>query len=68
MQERDTLHQKSGKANFELVYDLEDPREYFNVLGQFDYCVPQHGQLVFSELARARRGGDESRKLGVVDV
>ena len=68
MQERDTLHQKSGKANFELVYDLEDPREYFNVLGEFDYCVPQHGQLVFGELARARRGGDESRKLGVVDV
>lgn len=72
MQDRDTLHQKSGKANFEVVYDLEDPREYFNVLGEFDYCVPQHGQLVFGELARAlartRRGGDEARRLGVVDV
>ena len=57
MQERDTLHQKSGKANFEVIYDLEDPREYFNVLGEFDYCIPQHGQRVFAEGNDAEAGG-----------
>lgn len=71
MQDRDTLHQKSGKANFDVVYDLEDPREYFNTLGAFDYCVPRHGQLVFRELAGALRDktrGDGGDGLDVVDV
>jgi hypothetical protein len=61
MHNQDALHQKSGKANFELIYDLEDPREYFNTLGGFDYCVPQHGQRVFSALIEAQRGGGEMR-------
>ena len=60
MQERDTLHQKSGKANFEIIYDMEDPREYFNTLGEFDYCIPQHGQQVFSKLIEARHDGGSS--------
>ena len=71
MQDRDTLHLKSGKANFDQIYDREDPREYFNTLGAFDYCVPQHGQRVFRELAGALRDGgrgDEGDGLGVVDV
>ena len=73
MQDRDTLHQKSGKTNFDQIYDREDPREYFNTLGAFDYCVPRHGQRVFRELAGAlgdgKRGeqGDD-RGIGVVDV
>ena len=72
MQERDTVHQKSGKTNFDLVYDLEDPREYFNALGEFDYCVPQHGQRVFRTLTETlreeKRGGADPCRLGVVDV
>src|SRR5918997_1742321 len=59
MHNREALHQKAGKANFDLIYDLEDPREYFSTLGQFDYRIPQHGQRVFSELIEARR--DTSR-------
>jgi SAM-dependent methyltransferase len=59
MHNREALHQKAGKANFDLIYDLEDPREYFSTLGQFDYRIPQHGQSVFSELIEARR--DASR-------
>lgn len=59
MQNRDTLHQKSGKTNFEVIYDLEDPREYFNVLGRFDYCIPQHGCDVFSEIIEARRATED---------
>jgi hypothetical protein len=60
------LHQKSGKTNFEVIYDLEDPREYFNTLGRFDYCIPQHGQRVFSELIEARRA-ERSSSNGTVE-
>lgn len=48
-------HQRSGKASFEQIYDLEDPREYFNILGSLDYRIPHHGQQVFSTLAEERR-------------
>ena len=71
MQERDTLHQKSGKANFDQIYDLGDPRGYFNTLGEFDYCVPRHGQRVFRALTgalREEKERDGSGGLGVVDV
>ncbi len=72
MHNRETLHQKSGKADFELIYDLEDPREYFNVLGQYDYCIPQHGYRVFSALIEAqRKAGREGLGNGrprIVDV
>src|SRR5215210_547815 len=64
MHNGDALHQKSGKANFELIYDLEDPREYFNTLGSFDYCVAQHGQHVFSTPMEARREGGSSNGIG----
>jgi hypothetical protein len=36
-------HQKLGKANFDLVYGLEDPREYCGAFEELDYCIPQHG-------------------------
>jgi hypothetical protein len=36
----DVLHQKPGKADFGLAYDLKDPREYFATLGAIDYCMP----------------------------
>jgi SAM-dependent methyltransferase len=64
MHNGDALHQKSGKANFELIYDLEDPREYFNTLGSFDYCVAHHGQHVFSTLIEARREEGNSNGVG----
>lgn len=65
MHNRDALHQKSGKANFEIIYDMEDPREYFNTLGEFDYCIPRHGQRVFSKLIEARHDGGSSN--GIVE-
>src|SRR4028118_2095883 len=73
MHNSDALHQKSGKTNFEVIYDLEDPREYFNTLGSFGYYIPQHGQRVFSELIEARRAGMNGNGTGegrtkVVDV
>ena len=73
MHNSDALHQKSGKTNFEVIYDLEDPREYFNTLGNFGYYIPQHGQRVFSELIEARRAGESrngsvKERTKVVDV
>ena len=72
----DVLHQKPGKTNFELVYDLQDPREYFGTFRGLDYCIPQHGQRVFSSLVDAQReaGRNAQREetgekpLRVVDV
>ena len=73
MHNSDALHQKSGKTNFEVIYDLGDPKEYFNTLGAFDYCIPQHGQRVFSKLIEARRAGESingraEKRTKVVDV
>jgi hypothetical protein len=72
MHNREAPHQKSGKANFDLVYGLEDPREYFGAFEELDYCIPQHGQRVFSTLIEARReeghNGPGERRTGVVDV
>ncbi len=70
----DALHQKSGKANFDHVYDLDDPREYFEALGSFDYQIPQHGQRLFDPLVealrreRGRRNGHGCPRLRVVDL
>lgn len=68
MQNRDALHQKSGKASFDLIYDLEDPREYCRVLGGLDYRIPHHGQRLFRALAEARRNGAGTDRPKVVDV
>src|SRR5215210_6355418 len=72
MHNRDARQQKSGKANFERVYGLEDPREYFGAFEELDYCIPQHGQRVFSALIEARceegHNGFGERRTGVVDV
>jgi hypothetical protein len=69
----DALHQKSGKANFDHIYDLDDPREYFEALGSFDYQIPQHGQRLFHPLVEAlrereRHDGVGSPRLRVVDL
>ena len=68
MHDGDTLHEKDGKANFDLIYNLEDPREYFNVLQEFGYSIPQHGQRLFSALLEARREKVGERPLRVVDI
>lgn len=43
-------HGTGVKASFDHIYDLEDPRGYFNALGELDYQAPQHGSSVFSAL------------------
>ena len=53
-------HNEVRKANFDGVYDLPDPRGYFQALGALDYRAPEHGRRVFSALL-ALIGEDESR-------
>lgn len=59
-------HQKSGKANFDDIYDREDPREYFGSLGELGYEIPEHGRRLFSALIEERR--DDGERVNVVDV
>lgn len=59
-------HQKAGKASFEHIYDLEDPREYFNTLGSMGYAAPRHGYNLFSALAEHRRPRGD--RLTIVDM
>jgi SAM-dependent methyltransferase len=72
MLDGDALHEKSGKASFDLIYDLDDPREYFKTLGSLGYQIPQHGQRLFSALIEARRNGHSNgagkAPLKVVDI
>ena len=53
-------HNEQNKANFDDVYDLPDPRGYFEALGPLDYQTPEHGRRVFSALLQALRTGDGS--------
>lgn len=69
MPDQDTHHQKSGKASFDDIYDLEDPRAYFTSLGEFDYKAPEHGRRLFARLIEERTGGREAGdSFNVVDV
>ncbi|CAG7634324.1 class I SAM-dependent methyltransferase [Rhodococcus opacus] len=44
-----------GKANFDDIYDKPDPREYFRVLAELEYQIPQRARPVFAALLAARR-------------
>ena len=45
-------HGTGVKASFDHVYDLEDPRGYFNTLSELGYQAPQHGSRVFGALLK----------------
>lgn len=60
------MHQKSGKASFEHIYDRRDPREYYSTLGSMDYRVPEHGQRLFSPLVKRLSNGNGP--VNVVDL
>lgn len=53
-------HNEQIKANFDHVYDLSDPRGYFEALGALDYRAPEHGRRVFPTLLREMYGDNES--------
>lgn len=59
-------HQMAGKASFDHIYDLEDPREYFNTLEELGYTSPSYSYELFSALAShiSPQGG----RLTIVDL
>ncbi|WP_225725519.1 MULTISPECIES: hypothetical protein [unclassified Nocardia] len=54
-----------GRTPFDDIYDRPDPREFFSVLGRFDYQTPHHAQPVFRRLVIERH---RSRPVTVVDL
>lgn len=59
-------HNEQNKANFDHVYDLPDPRGYFEALGSLDYMAPEHARRLFPTLVGAvEAGGGPS---GVLDL
>lgn len=56
-------HNEETKANFDHVYDLPDPRGYFEALGSLDYMAPEHGRRLFPTLVRAAADGTTPRVL-----
>jgi hypothetical protein len=56
-------HNERTKANFDDVYDLPDPRGYFEALGALEYRAPEHGRRVFPALLEAMQGDDERPKV-----
>ena len=50
-------HNERNKANFDHVYDLPDPRGYFEALGALGYLAPEHGRRLFPTLLRELRAG-----------
>jgi hypothetical protein len=58
----------SSKANFDGIYSMEDPREYFSVLGALDYMIPDVAAPVIRQLLEARARRYPARESRVLDV
>jgi hypothetical protein len=58
----------SSKANFDEIYAVEDPRDYFSVLGALDYMIPDVAAPVVRQLLEARARRYPGRKPVVLDV
>jgi len=50
-------HNAQNKANFDHVYDLPDPRGYFEALGSLDYRAPEHARRLFPSLLKMVEAG-----------
>ncbi len=57
----------SLKANFDEIYSMEDPRDYFSVLGALDYMIPDVAQPIVRQLLEARARTHAGKAL-VLDV
>ena len=44
-----------NKANFDAIYRMPDPREYFRVLFGLDYVIPELSKTIFRSLIDARQ-------------
>jgi len=56
-----------AKANFDSIYESEDPRSYFSVLGALDYMIPDIAAPVIRQIL-ARKAQVDGREPVVLDV
>ncbi|MGH3819557.1 MAG: class I SAM-dependent methyltransferase [Pseudonocardiaceae bacterium] len=61
-------HVQSGKAQFGHVYNLVDPRGYFQALRDMRYQAPAHGERVFTHLVQRRRAYLDQDDVVVLDL
>jgi hypothetical protein len=59
-------HGSGVKASFDHIYDLEDPRGYFNTLDELGYQAPEHGSRIFNVLLEKKEFNGPRAK--VVDL
>ena len=58
----------SIKAEFNDIYDAQDPRLYFQTLGQLDYQIPQNARPIFEKVFHACRESRDLDTLTVLDI
>lgn len=56
-----------GKANFDRIYEMPDPREYLRVLGGLDYVIPDLAKGILRTLI-ARGARMNGRRVKVLDI
>jgi SAM-dependent methyltransferase len=56
-----------NKANFDRIYHMPDPREYFRVLYGLDYVIPELSKTIFRSLIDAC-GNLRGRRLKILDI
>ncbi len=57
-----------GKANFDAIYNADDPRAYYAELGELGYEIPHHGQPVFRRLLAAEQADRGLQTPQVLDL
>ena len=63
-----TPDMEDGKANFDAIYNGDDPREYYAELGGLGYEIPQHGHQMFSALLAAKRADNNTPPSTILDL
>lgn len=61
-------HVHEGKASFDHLYDLPDPRPLFRALAPLGYRIPHDGERLFSFLLAEQRRDNGDAPLTVLDV
>ncbi|MEU9151771.1 hypothetical protein AB0D59_14725 [Streptomyces sp. NPDC048417] len=60
---------RAEMTSFDEVYDQPDPRDFFRVLGHWDYQTPHHAQGVFRRVAATRtRTARAAAPVTVLDI
>jgi hypothetical protein len=63
-----SVYARSGKAQFDHVYNQADPRGYFHALRDLGYKAPAHGKRVFARLVQWQREHLEREDAVVLDL